>query len=221
VIIAFAGRKLAGKDSAAQALVSRHGFIRVGLADALKDMFSEVFRIKRSHLDDQSLKEVPFEEPIKITRSQLEHLSTLVESKSIHISEAARAEVMKFEGTVITSIRHGLQLVGTDIIRNNVNPDIWLEIFAQNNKEGADIVVTDARFPNERAYLKAAGALIVLVERPGFVTTDTHISEQLLGTSDEYDAVVTNNSTIHALHSGVSMWYSVRSNEFKSRYRSR
>ena len=221
MIIAFAGRKLAGKDSAAQALIARHGFTRVGLADALKDMFSAVFHVKREHLDDQSLKEVPFEEPIKITRSQLEHLNMLIEFKNIYISEAAYAQVMKFEGTVITSIRHGLQLVGTDIVRNNVNPDIWLEIFAKNNKGMDDIVVTDARFPNERAYLKAAGALLVLVERPGLITTDTHISEQLLGTSDEYDAVVTNNSTIHALHSDISMWYSVRSNEFKSRYRSR
>jgi hypothetical protein len=219
MIIAFAGRKLAGKDSAAQALIARHGFTRVGLADPLKDMFSAVFHIKREHLDDQNLKEVPFEEPIKITRSQLEHLNMLIEFKNIHISEAAYQEVMKFEGTTITSIRHGLQLVGTDIVRNNINPDIWLEIFTNNIKGRKNIVVTDARFPNERAYLKAAGAVLILVERLGLPNTDLHISEQLLGTPDEYDVVVINESTIHALHSDISMWYSVRSSEFKSRYR--
>jgi hypothetical protein len=221
MIIAFAGRKLAGKDSAAQALITRHGFTRVGLADALKDMFSQVFHIKREHLDDQSLKEVPFEEPITITRSNLEHLIMLIENRNIYVSEIAYMEVMKFEGTKILSIRHGLQLVGTDIVRNNINPDIWLEIFSNTNMGKGSIVVTDARFPNERAFLKAAGALLVLVERPGLTTTDSHISEQLLGTPDEYDAVVVNNSTINALHSDISMWYSVRSSELKSRYGSR
>jgi hypothetical protein len=221
MIIAFAGRKLAGKDSAAQALIARHGFTRVGLADALKDMFSAVFHINRPDLDDQNLKEVPFKEPIKITRSHLEHLIMLIEFRNIYVSETAYMEVMKFEGTEIKSIRHGLQLVGTDIVRNNVNPDIWLEIFAKDNNGKGSIVVTDARFPNERAYLKAVGALLVLVERPGLINTDTHISEQLIGTPDEYDAVVTNNSTIHALHSDISMWYSVRASELKSRHGSR
>lgn len=221
MIIAFAGRKLAGKDSAAQALITRHGFTRVGLADALKDMFSAVFHINRPDLDDQSLKEVLFAEPIKITRSHLEHLIMLIEFRNIFVSETAYMEVMKFEGVEIKSIRHGLQFVGTDIVRNNINPDIWLEIFAKNNNGKGCIVVTDARFPNERAYLKAAGALLVLVERPGLITTDSHISEQLLGTPDEYDAIVINDSTIHALHSNISMWYSVRSSELKSRYGSR
>ena len=221
MIIAFSGRKLAGKDSAAQALITRHGFTRVGLADALKDMFSAVFHINRPDLDDQNLKEVLFEEPIKITRSHLEHLIMLIEYRNIFVSETAYTEVMKFEGVEIKSIRHGLQLVGTDIVRNNINPDIWLEIFAKDNQGKGSIVVTDARFPNERAYLKAAGALLVLVERPGLVTTDSHISEQLLGTPDEYDAIVINDSTINALHSDISMWYSVRSSELKSRYGSR
>jgi hypothetical protein len=221
MIIAFSGRKLAGKDSAAQALISRHGFVRVGLADSLKDMFSSVFHIKRENLDDQNLKEVPFEEPLTITRSHLEHLIMLIEHRNVYVSETAYTEVMKFEGTKINSIRHGLQLVGTDIVRNNINPDIWLEIFAKDSNGKGSIVVTDARFPNERAYLKSVGALLVLVDRPGLISNDTHISEQLLGTPDEYDAVVTNASTIHALHSDVSMWYSVRSSELKSRYGSR
>ena len=42
MLISFSGQKCSGKDTAAEALISRHGFKRIGLADKLKEIMSRV-----------------------------------------------------------------------------------------------------------------------------------------------------------------------------------
>lgn len=213
MIIAFSGVKFAGKDTAAEVLIRSYGFKRIGLADKLKDICSKVFGVPRQDMDNPSLKEVPFETPVTITNTNiLDLLETISNDGFVFDLEKTTLEVCKnFYGKILTSIRDMLQTVGTDICRTFVQDDIWLAYVKNIVKTRVvPIVITDARFKNERDYLKSLGAVLVLVKRPELSNTSSHISENQLGEDHDYDVIVNNLTTVAAMQSEISMWYTIK-----------
>jgi hypothetical protein len=213
MIIAFSGVKFAGKDTAAEVLIRSYGFKRIGLADKLKDICSKVFGVPRQDMDNPSLKEVPFETPMTITNTNiLDLLETISNDGFVFDLEKTTLEVCKnFYGKILTSIRDMLQTVGTDICRTFVQDDIWLAYVKNIVKTRVvPIVITDARFKNERDYLKSLGAVLVLVKRPELSNTSSHISENQLGEDHDYDVIVNNLTTVAAMQSEISMWYTIK-----------
>lgn len=97
------------------------------------------------------------------------------------------------------SPRKALQFIGTEVARG-LHPDVWVRSLLDTlSRPGAPryVVVSDVRFQNEIDALKAAGAKIVMIRRPG-VEQGEHASER----ADELtgiDFVVSNNSTVEAL----------------------
>jgi hypothetical protein len=79
-----------------------------------------------------------------------------------------------------------------------------------------NVVVTDARFKNERDHLKKLGATLVLVKRHHYLedgkatATELHISENQLGVDEDYDVIVYNSGTECQLQSEISMWYTIK-----------
>jgi hypothetical protein len=218
MIVAFSGRKFAGKDTCAEGLIKRHNFIRVSLADELKDIASVVFHIPRTWMDDPDQKERRFKIPIIINSTHLEDLIDQLEMDGFRVSETAHKNIFaEFLGTPLQSIRHTLQLLGTDICRLNIKDTIWLEYFDRRvSKIDGNVVVTDARFKNERDHLKNLGAVLVLVQRENrsdatkLHATELHISENQLGVEEDYDVLVYNIGTECQLQSEISMWYTVK-----------
>jgi hypothetical protein len=212
MLIAFSGVKFAGKDTAAEILIKRHKFKRIGLADKLKDICSQVFKISREDMDNPMLKETFFENPISITNTNiLDLLEIIFNDGFIFDLEITTLEVCKnFYGKNLTSIRDMLQTVGTDICRTFVKDDIWLEYVKKELSPNSNIVITDARFKNERDFLKLLGAVLILVKRPSIQSHSSHISENQLGEDKEYDVVITNDTTPYALQSSIDMWYSLK-----------
>lgn len=221
MIIVFSGKKFSGKDTAAEALVRHYKFKRIGLADKLKDICSEVFTISRVDMDDPNKKECLFEKKITISVENIHKLLQRVHEDGFEFNyEEIFGRVCKnFHGKILTSIRDMLQIIGTDIYRNFIKDDIWLEYIKKKLTHQDDIVITDARFKNERDYLKNIGAILVFVERTGFENKSSHISENQLGELSEYDVVVTNDSTIIALQSGIAMWYGIKKYELLSQFK--
>lgn len=79
-------------------------------------------------------------------------------------------------------VRRLLQVFGTDIGRNMLGENVWVDAVALKlDRMQGDIVLTGVRFPNEAAMIEDLG-LLVRVERPGF-TGDSHESEHAL---DDY-----------------------------------
>lgn len=216
MIIAFSGVKFAGKDTAAEILITKQGFRRIGLADKLKDICSEVFSVSRTAMDNPSLKETLFGTPLTISTQNIESLLKGVQKDGFEFDYGkVFGDICKnFHGKNLTSIRDMLQTVGTDILRTFVKDDIWLEYIKKQITQDSNIVVTDARFKNEREYLKNIGAVLVLIKRPGYESKSTHISENQLGEESDYDVVVNNETTIYALQSSVWMWYNIKNHEF-------
>jgi hypothetical protein len=219
MIVAFSGVKFSGKDTAAEGLIRVHKFQRLGLADKLKDICSDVFNIPREHMDDPFMKEVPFTVAISIGPV---HIDTLLrtlkrDGYDFEFYDTYTLLCKNFMGTSLTTIRDVLQTVGTDICRNHIQDDIWLDYVKKNIlTHDGDLVITDARFQNEREFLKKLGAVLVLIVRPGYENKSTHISENQLGDPSDYDVVAVNDSTVTALQSDIAMWYTVMKDAIKS-----
>jgi hypothetical protein len=211
MIIAFSGVKFAGKDTAAEGLIRSYGFKRIGLADRLKDICSHVFSICRKDMDDPSKKETAFEEPISINSEHIRDLLDLLRFDGFlfDMESTCRDICKNFIGKILTSIRDMLQTVGTDICRTYIQDDIWLCYIKSLITPAHNYVITDARFENERDYLKDLGAILILVIRDGLDSNSSHISENQLGKEEDYDVIIRNNTTVHEVQSSIALWYSL------------
>lgn len=99
------------------------------------------------------------------------------------------------------------------MLEKYVSEDIWLKLFFNYcNSVDGNIVCADARFPNEREAIKKHGGINVLVMRPELELKDGHISENLVGSPDEYDVFIVNDRSKELMESDVESWWFTRSN---------
>lgn len=63
--------------------------------------------------------------------------------------------------------RYAMQTIGTEWGRWLMGPDFWLGGLLARLPFDGNIVISDARFPNEIEALRSVGAYIVKIERPG------------------------------------------------------
>ena len=96
-----------------------------------------------------------------------------------------------------------LQLIGTDLFREQLHPNTWVNASFANYLNNAWIF-TDVRFPNELEAIKKRKGVTIrinrgLVERTGkMIQGPEHISETALDNA-EFDYVIENNGTIEEL----------------------
>ena len=96
-----------------------------------------------------------------------------------------------------------LQLIGTDLFREQLHPNTWVNASFANYLNNAWIF-TDVRFPNELEAIKKRNGITIrinrgLVERTGkMIQEPEHISETALDNA-KFDYVIENNGTIKEL----------------------
>lgn len=74
--------------------------------------------------------------------------------------------------------RHAVQTLGTEWGRNLIHKDIWISAWKLLvSKCPAPVVTDDLRYLNEAEAIKQLGGRILLLERSGIESTDTHSSE--------------------------------------------
>jgi len=142
MIIGLVGLKGCGKDTVADYFLAQHNnWIKGSFADSLKDTCACVFGWKRELLEGTT-----------------------------HESREWREEVDPWWADRLDkpgfTPRIALQLVGTDLWRNQFHDDIWLLSFEKKLlaiKE--NIIITDCRFPNEIALIQRLKGKIVRVKR--------------------------------------------------------
>lgn len=105
-------------------------------------------------------------------------------------------------------IRILLQRLGSDVGRAMIDNDIWVNLVLKNLPDGAKIVFTDCRFPNEAEAIKRFGGELWRVSREGCNPVNNHISEIAL---DEwkFDRRFENNLSIDTLHIEVEKTFLV------------
>lgn len=99
-------------------------------------------------------------------------------------------------------IREMLQRLGSEVGRSLLGEDVWVNLTFSNLPDGAKVVVTDCRFPNEAAAIKKLNGEMWRVERVGFSPANAHISETALD-DWTFDKTFYNDGTISVLHNEV------------------
>ena len=208
MIIGLAGKAGAGKDTAAEFLVSTYGFRQLALADNLKTLCKFVFQISHAQCYDQKLKEKKFANPILLSPKHIEGIvdfATRINGFEIDTVDVHRMYLYVGQLTVFKTPRELLQFVGTELLRDIVDIDYHLKVAKNKIDEGTEntmYVITDARFDNERQMIKKWGGITALVDRKTVdreVGLSNHASENSLSAKDNYDFVIDNSGDIDDL----------------------
>lgn len=76
------------------------------------------------------------------------------------------------------SPRFAMQTLGTEWGRVLIDPDLWVNAWAQSIAGAhGPLVVDDVRFPNEVAMIRRLGGRVVRILRPGLAALGDHVSE--------------------------------------------
>lgn len=189
-----------GKDTAADLLVKKFGFKKIGLADSLKQILSKALNIPIENFYEQDKKELPLTEWLEeevLFSSQI-HEVIVETDKLFPMEDWQKGEIDKFfSAERFTSLRDLMQKFGTECCRTKIDPDIWLKIAGSQiaNCE-QNYVLADVRFPNEREYFRKLNAELWYINRPLPEHTSQHASENQL--EDQYDLVLHNITSLVA-----------------------
>jgi dephospho-CoA kinase len=108
-----------------------------------------------------------------------------------------------------------MQKVGTDIFRNQIDPDFWVKKMAEKlnslDNDSSKVVIDDVRFLNEASLVKQHGGVIVKIERALYscfqsdiVGNNQHVSETEMELIQP-DFVIHNTGTLDDLLNCTSM----------------
>lgn len=184
-LIGLGGRLRSGKDVVADHLVAEHGYVKIGMSDALHEAMLAIdpwVHVGETHAYIHGA-------PVG-----WQQYSDLIKS------------VGYVEAKAVPEVRRLLQNLGTEVGRNMVGVNVWVNIMARKIDDhrggGHPVVVTGIRFPNEVRMIEALGGRAVWIERPGIHApsegTASHASENSVGAAD-FKHLIHNDGTLEQL----------------------
>ena len=183
MIVGFAGAPRAGKDTAANALVKRHGWVKIGFSDAIVAEVANRYRATLEAYVD-------------------EHFSQGLVTRlgyGILIDRLLVTERTPWSRAFLQD--HGAA-------RRLECPDYWVDRVAErlaNLPAGQNTAVCGVRYPNEVSCIRKAGGLMVKVVRPG-IDPGPHPVEHGLDDYGAWDAILVNDGTVRDLEAKVEAW---------------
>lgn len=179
MIIGICGLKRSGKDTVADILCKKYGFIKYSLAEPIKEVSRLLFDWTEEHTDG-SLKEV-IDENIGISPRQfMQNLGT---------------EFMQYQ-------------LGNNFpdYKEKVGRNFWVLkaiMFCKKHSHN-NIVIPDIRFPHEKIELKKLDMTLFRISRNYVKNNDLHESEKY-ALEFEVDKDIENNSSLLELESKVDI----------------
>ena len=205
-IFSVSGLIGSGKDTVANYLIREHGFVKDSFAATLKDAVSVMFGWDRAMLEGATPE-------------------ARAEREKVDEWWANRLGIPKL------TPRWVLQVYGTEVIRRNLHDDFWVATVERRlANTDADVVLTDARFPNELVMLRKLGAVMTHVDRgprpdwwytavSGNLGNKENYNKMMLQSAVHpsewswpgfnFDAVLDNNSSLEHLYNQVRRQLSV------------
>jgi hypothetical protein len=196
MILGVVGKKQSGKTTLAK-VAEAAGFSSIAFADPLKDIIEHVYDIPKSILNDPIAKE-QYQLTIQISQRDLYSILMYADTKYAPVPVAALlAAVENFQCPFISNPRQLLQVVGTDLFRNHIDKDYWINSFLKLVEPNKNYIIHDVRFENELNVIKnkLLGKILV-IERPG-TDVDDHVSESFVPAKDQYDYKLFNNLSLN------------------------
>lgn len=200
MILGFAGKAGSGKDTAGNYLRLKK-WQHYQFARPLKMIVAKMLDLELAAMENRELKEHRLENKIVLTEDDAQLFMSLCPAPILgHVQANAICDA--FEGKELSTIRELLQFIGTDIGRELINQNIWINAAKENlvnlSKSG-NVVITDVRFENEQALINEMGGKVVTLLRKG-VESGSHASEQSLSSPDY---TIDNSSYKQRLYDGI------------------
>lgn len=174
MIIGLSGYAQVGKDTVANYLVEKYGFVKVSFADPIREALLKL---------DPHISDYPGLPNIKLS----------------WIVKKGGWEEVKANSPYTRNL---LQRLGTEVGREMFGDDFWVTQGLLRAKEHDRVVFADVRFPNEALAIKHNNGLVWRVNKKGHAPVNLHPSEVALDNFD-FDNVLLNNSDINELQKNV------------------
>lgn len=212
MILSISGLAGSGKDTIGDMIIKNHGFKRISFADPLKEITAKAFNLDLSYFHDVTKKDAPLPEIVIFDEGYAANLAFAF--NELGYENVTPQVFSEYYGTEFRTPREILLKVGTEMGRECVSSTVWIDLAIKKIKDtDGHVLITDARFQNERDQLKAIGATKIMVNRPSvtakFDRTKAHKSE-LEQLDDKYDVTIENDSTLSALYHDVQSWIGAR-----------
>jgi hypothetical protein len=173
-IIGLSGYAQSGKDTAYDVLMN-FGYERFAFADTLRKALYAL-------------------DPIA---------QVLKDGYAYHVSELVDTD--GWDGTKtnpLTDVRRLLQRLGTEVGRNIIGENVWVDTTLNSIPDATRAVITDVRFPNEAKAIKELGGQVWRIERPGTGPANAHPSETALD-DFPFDTTLFNDGTLEDFQNRV------------------
>lgn len=170
-LVAFSGYARSGKDTAAAVLVEEGGWERLAFADVLRDCLEAL---------DPQVKSQTFGDYRHMALS-----TVLYEWGWDKYKESPYSD----------DIRRLLQRLGTEVGRNILGENIWVDATLAKMEPGKRYVITDCRFPNEAQAVVKNNGQVFRIKRKGYGPINNHPSETSL---DDWNflGLINNDTTL-------------------------
>lgn len=163
----------AGKDTVAK-ILEKYGYTRVAFGDRLREALYVLNPIVLYGHDGQDLRVQDIVDTLGWDQAKREY----------------------------EEIRRLLQVLGTEVGREMIDQNVWVNSVFKNLEEDKKYVFTDVRFVNEHQAIDSRLGLLVKIDRPGVGPVNDHKSDQ--GLPDQwFDAAITNDGTLEDLNTKV------------------
>lgn len=208
MLICLSGKSRCGKDTLSDVLVKDFRYVKVAFADCLRELCSQVFDLDRNIFTDDDKKEVTFTHPIRLDEEHLGLILSYIENRlDYNVSKESKDKMLLLVGTEMTTPRKLLQTIGTDLVRDCIDPDFWVRMLERRIENLADVVISDARTSNERAWARSRNALMCLINRPNVQSKDSHKTENDLGEESEYNLIFNNDDSLNRFRIDVNGFF--------------
>lgn len=145
-VIGIFGFKGSGKDTAGSYLVREHGFFHDSFATPLKDSLCAIFGWDRDMIEGST----------KESREWRERPDVYWEEKLNWDTDYYKSRFTP---------RFAMQYLGTEILRKNFHPDLWLLSLERRLFGKEKVVITDVRYKNEMKVITMNKGISIRIKR--------------------------------------------------------
>lgn len=173
-------------------------------ADKIKDDLSLILNINRTCFDDSKYKDelyYHFRTGSFITEKNVKFGNVFLITNEI-LNDISLAQIrLMYKDDCVIKIRTLMQYYGTEIMRNHIGIDVWVNSTINKAIQYRDYygfaVIADVRFVNEWQAVRNVGGKIVHVVRGRLEDKVEHSSEYITSSSSDYE--IENNGNLMGL----------------------
>lgn len=199
MLIGLGAELESGKSTIANFLVKKYGHYEFAFAGPMKQMCASIFGLSWEDCYTTEGKERTLESPITLTTDHILVLAQkLLKCYLLNLDASTILKMCERRGAIFNRPRDIFQFMGSEVMRDCIGEDVHVDLtlvdIARAGIPIGMVVFSDARFENERRYIRRAGGKNVLICCPqAQAKKESHRSENSLGAREDYDYILHND----------------------------